>query len=65
MSPSGSFRGAGWAASLRWRVRQKHGALCDSAAALLATWVVLLSTLTGIDIRHYDERDESAAWCLN
>ena len=61
ISPAG-FKQSGMAA-FKWRIRER----IDRYAIVggprwLAAWVATLSMLTGIDIRHYDERDESAAW---
>jgi hypothetical protein len=61
ISPS-AFKQSGMAA-FKWRIRHK----IDRYAIVggprwVASWVGLLRNLARIDIRHFDERDESAAW---
>jgi hypothetical protein len=61
ISPS-AFKQAGLA-GFKWRVRNR----IDRYAVVggprwLPTWVATLRGLTGLNLRHFDERDENAAW---
>ena len=61
ISPS-AFKESGMAA-FKWRVRHKiERYAIVGGPRWVAAWVGVLRKLTSIDLRHFDERDEGAAW---